>query len=98
MPKLIKKDYNLLGFKKSNAKNKMYSAILENKKTKKLRKINFGHDKYENYRDITGLDLYPHLIHDDNKRRINFRKRFRRQFEKDKKYYTPLHFSWIYLW
>lgn len=98
MVKINKDEYKLLGFDKSQSKNKMYSAFLENKKTGKIKKINFGHNKYENFRDITGLDLYPRLIHNDNKRRINFKKRFKKQYEKDKKYYTPLYFSWKYLW
>lgn len=88
------KDYKLIGFEKSKTKNKMYDAILlkENKKYK----VPFGDKRYQNFRDITGLNLYPHLIHDDNKRRKNYRTRHKHAVKKG--YYSPGYFSYYYLW
>ena len=64
-----KKEYKLLGYRKSKTTHKKYDAILENRKTKKLKYVPFGDNRYENYHDLTGLNLYPHLLHGDKKRR-----------------------------
>ena len=37
---------------------KKYTAIIQNKKTKKLRKIHFGDRRYQQYKDKTNLKLY----------------------------------------
>jgi len=88
-------DYKLNGFRKSTRKNKMYDAILSNKKTGKHKIIPFGDNKMENYRDVTGLNLYPKLIHGDKKRRKNFRARHK----KNAKYkFSSAWFSYYYLW
>ena len=58
MPYYSKKQYKLLGFEKSNTKNKMYDAILHNKLHGKIKKVPFGDNRYENYRDKTKLNLY----------------------------------------
>ena len=89
-----KKDYKLIGFEKSKTKNKMYDAILL--KGNKKYKVPFGDKRYQNFRDITGLNLYPHLIHDDNKRRKNYRTRHKHFLKKG--YYSPGYFSYYYLW
>lgn len=88
------KDYKLIGFEKSKTKNKMYNAILL-KKNKKY-KVPFGDKRYQNFRDITGLNLYPQLIHNDNKRRNNYRTRHKHFLKKG--YYSPGYFSYYYLW
>ena len=98
MTKALKKNYTLIGFEKSKSKNKMYSAIIKNKQTGRTRKINFGHSGMGNYQDKTGLNAYPNLIHNDSVRRKAFKSRFRKTFEKNRLYYTPIHFSWKYLW
>jgi len=98
MTKALKKEYTLVGFEKSKSKNKMYTAVIKNKKTGRTRKINFGHSGMENYRDTTGLNAYPNLIHGDAIRRKAFKSRFRKTFEKNRLYYTPMFFSWKYLW
>ena len=95
MPYYSKKDYKLLGFRKSNVKGKMYYALLENKQTKRLTRVHFG-SMMENYRDITGLNAYPHLIHGDKARRKAYRARHK-GYLKDG-YYSPSHFSFYYLW
>jgi len=88
-------DYTLQGFRKSQSKNKMYDAILKNKRTGRTKHIPFGDSKMQNYRDITGLDAYPNLIHGDKARR----KRFRSRHAKNAKYkYSSAYFSYKYLW
>ena len=91
-----KTEYKLLGFEKSTRKNKMYSAILENKKTKRKIRVHFGHNTMENYQDKTGLNLYPHLIHGDKERRRLYRARHK-VYLKDG-YYSSGFFSYNYLW
>lgn len=92
----LKKDYHLLGFKKSNNKDKMYYAIIQDKETLKKIKIHFGHPDYMNYQDKTGLNAYPQLIHNDPERRNKYRQRAR-PLVKDN-YYSPSYFSYYYLW
>lgn len=89
-------DYKLWGYKKSNTKNKMYDAILINKKTGKTVNIPFGDKRYENYRDMTGLDLYPQLIHNDKERRRLYRLRHQKDIKKG--FYSPGWFSYFILW
>ena len=68
-----KKDYKLVGFEKSERKNKMYNAILKSK-FGLYHRVPLGDKRFENFRDKTGLNLYPHLIHNDEERRKNYRK------------------------
>jgi hypothetical protein len=91
-----KRDYKLIGFEKSSAKDKMYAAVLENKSTGRERLVNFGSKSYENYRDRTGLNLYPHLIHGDSKRRASYRARHKIHVHDG--CYSPAYFSYHYLW
>ena len=88
--------YKLEGFKKSNTKNKMYDAILINRMTNKKRHIPFGDKRYENYSDKTGLNLYPNLIHGDNKRLKAYKSRHQGFIKKG--FYSPAYFSMRYLW
>lgn len=90
------KKYDFINFEKSHRKNKMYNAILENKKTKRIVKVPFGDDKMQNFRDITGLNLYPHLIHGDTKRRKAFRARHKGYLKKG--FFSPSLFSYYFLW
>ena len=91
-----KKDYKLLGFRESRTKNKMYDAILENKLNYKTVRIPFGSSLHQNYRDITGLNAYPQLIHNDPKRRKNYKARAKNQLRDG--YYSAGFFSYYYLW
>lgn len=91
-----KKDYEFVRFEKSNAKGKMYSGIIKNKKTGRTKRINFGDSNMENYRDATELNLYPHLIHGDDKRRANYRARAKGKLRKG--YYSASAFSYNFLW
>ena len=96
MPYFKIQDYKHTGYQKSNTKDKMYDAILKNKKTSKNVKIPFGDINYQNFKDDTGLNLYKHLIHGDKKRRKSYRARHK-GFLKDG-YYSPSHFSYNILW
>ena len=88
------KDYKILGFEKSNAKNKKYTAYIQNIHTEKISKIHFGDNRYYHYNDKIGL--YKHLNHNDKQRRENYRNRHKVYY--DKNYYSPSYFSWGYLW
>ena len=89
-----KKDYKLVGFEKSRRKHKKYNAILE--KDGKQVRVPFGDKRYENFHDKTGLNAYPHLIHNDKKRRSLYKKRHKRFLKKG--YYSPGYFSMRFLW
>ena len=88
--------YKLIGYRKSRTKNKMYDAILQHKKDGKQIIIPFGDKRYQNYRDITGLNLYPRLIHNDKNRRRLYRARHK-VFLKEG-FYSPSYFSYNILW
>ena len=90
------KEYNLIGYRKSERKNKMYDAVIENKKNKKMKYVPFGDSRYENYHDLTKLNLYPHLTHGDVKRRRLYRARHKKDLKNG--YYSPGHFSYYILW
>lgn len=91
-----KKEYKLLGFEKSTRKNKKYNAILQNKKTGRQTRVPFGDIRYKSYHDITGLNLYPHLIHGDKKRRKSYMARHKGFLKKG--YWSPSWFSYYKLW
>jgi len=74
----------------------MYNAILLNKETGREIRVPFGDNAMENYRDKTGLNLYPHLIHGDKNRRRLFRARHSGYLRDG--YYSPSWFSFYILW
>ena len=89
-------EYEHIGFEVSTRPGKMYAAILEHTRTKKRVKIHFGDAKMQNYKDSTGLDLYPDLIHGDRTRRDRYHSRHLGFIRKG--YYSPSFFSMQYLW
>jgi hypothetical protein len=89
------REYRLLGFKRSQARNKKYDAILQNKITGRIRRVPFGQLGYEHYRDSTGLGLYSHLDHNDPARRRNYLGRHRK--DKDS-LFSSGYFAAKYLW
>ena len=91
-----KREYKLLGYEKATRKNKMYNAILQNRKTGQLVRVPFGSTEYENYQDKTGLNLYPHLIHGDKKRKKLYIARHKKDLKAG--YYSPGYFSYFILW
>ena len=60
---LNKREYGLIGFEKSNRKNKKYNAILINYNTKQKKIIPFGDLRYQQYKDRTYLNLYSHFLY-----------------------------------
>jgi hypothetical protein len=91
-----KSDHKIFGYQKSKTKGKMYDALLLKTGSPKLIRVPFGSVEYENFHDKTGLNLYPHLIHGDKKRRKSYRARHK-GYLKDG-YYSPSWFSWSLLW
>jgi hypothetical protein len=91
-----KQEYKFVRFVKSKNKRKKYSAILQNKKTKREVKVDFGAIKpYEQYKDSTGLGLYSKYGHNDKKRRDSYRARHKNDNLQD---YSACWFAWKYLW
>jgi hypothetical protein len=95
-----KKDYQFIEFVKSPIQTKKYRAILQNKKTGRLVKIDFGGVKkdgtpYTQYKDTTGLGLYSDYDHLDKKRRARYRKRHKVNSIKP---FSANYFSWFFLW
>ena len=87
---------------------KKYTAYVQNRRTKKVRKIHFGDNRYQQYRDRTPNGLYTRKNHGDIKR---MRRYFTRHYgkgtragaiAKEKRFsggkYTPKLLSHIYLW
>ena len=56
-----------MNFKKSTRPGKKYMVVAPNGKT-----IHFGSSADQQYRDTTGLGLYTHLNHNDEKRRASY--------------------------
>ena len=97
----------IIKFEKGPNKKK-YTAYVQDKKTKKVRKLHFGHKDYQQYKDRTPLQLYKHKNHGTRKRMQNYFSRhsgtkkrgeaIKREKRKSKGYYTPKILSHIYLW
>ena len=92
-----KSEYKLIRFERSKAKGKKYAAIIQNRKTKKDRRINFGALGYEHYKDLTPLKLYSNLDHKDKNRRLSYHARHNTH-RIDGSEYSPAYFSFKYLW
>lgn len=97
----------ILKFKRG-PKFKKYTAYVQNRCTKRVRKIHFGDKRYQQYRDRTPLGLYSKLNHGTRKRMQNYFSRhsgtikrgdaIRYEKRKSKGRYTPKILSHIYLW
>ena len=88
-------DYEFLRFEVNDKGSQKYKAILFNTRTDNEVTVKFGHKKYQQYKDSTGLGSYSHLDHNDETRRESYRKRHAK--EKDAKYSSG-YFSYYYLW
>lgn len=94
------KKWEFVKFEKSHLENKKYNAILRNKDDKKVYvRVPFGAIRssgipYEQYKD-KALGLYSDYDHQDMERRKNW---LARHGKYNKKYYTPLYFSTVFLW
>ena len=86
-----------MNFKKSTRPGKKYMVVVNGKT------IHFGDSSSEQYKDTTGLGLYTHLNHNDEKRRASYlarakgiRNKAGELTWKDKN--TSNYFSVKYLW
>jgi hypothetical protein len=87
---------------------KKYTAIIQDKQTKKIRKLHFGASDYEQFKDRTPLQLYAHKNHNTRKRMQNYFNRhsgtkkrgqaIALEKKRSKGYYTPKILSHLYLW
>lgn len=87
---------------------KKYTATVKNIKTKKTRKIHFGHKDYPQFRDSTPLKLYAKRNHGDRARMGRYflrhsgtRKRgqaIKKEKTKSKGFYTAKILSHKFLW
>ncbi len=87
---------------------KKYTAFIQDKKTKKIRKLHFGASDYEQFKDRTPLKLYAHKNHNTRRRMQNYFNRhsgtkkrgqaIALEKKKSKGYYTPKILSHVYLW
>lgn len=91
-----KRTHKLIDYERSHRKGKMYNAILKRVKDGKTVRVPFGSADYQNFKDGTGLNLYPHLVHGDAKRRRLYRSRHKKDIKKG--YYSPGWFSYYVLW
>ena len=91
MMTMIKDEYFLETF--CNISNK---SKLRNKKTGRINKVHFGDNSMGNFKDSTGLNAYPRLIHGDTKRRKAFRARMKGFLKPG--FYSPSYFSYYFLW
>ena len=87
--------YKFLMFQKSKTKNKKYDALLMHKKTKKIKLIPFGDDRYPQYEDQTGLGLYSHMNTFDKERRRLYKLRHNNTIDKK---YSSSWFADKFLW
>lgn len=89
------KEYEFSHFEKSRTKYKKYDAVLFHKTTNRTKRVSFGDNRYEQYKDSTGLGLYSSSDHLDKDRR----KRYRARHRKTAKYkYSSSWFSFHFLW
>ena len=87
---------------------KKYTAYVKNKKTHKTRKIHFGDNRYEQYKDRTKLKLYASKNHNTRKRMQNYYSRhsgvknrgvaIKKEIRKSNGLYNPKILSHTYLW
>ena len=87
---------------------KKYTAFIQDKKTKKIRKLHFGASDYEQFKDRTPLKLYAHKNHNTRRRMQNYFNRhsgtkkrgqaIALEKKKSKGYYSPKILSHVYLW
>ena len=91
-----KTTFRLMGFVKSNTKYKKYDAIIKNKENNKTFRVPFGDNRYEHFKDKTGVGLYSHLNHLNYSRRLDYISRHSHSIKEG--YYSPGYFSMRYLW
>ena len=94
--KYSKQDYRFVRFEVSERKNKKYDAILRNIHNNKFVRVPFGDNRYQQYKDDTGLNAYSYLDHNDLLRRRLYLLRHSKDLDPDN--FTPGNFAIIFLW
>ena len=87
--------YVFLRFEVNDKGIQKYKAILLNTETNNEVTVKFGHKKYQQYKDLTGIGAYSDLDHNDERRRELYRKRHAK--EKDIRFSSGW-FTYHYLW
>ena len=85
---------------------KKYTAHIKNKNTNSVRKVHFGDQNYQQFKNRTTLKLYKRKNHGTKKRmeryymRHSGNKTRRNGIDKEKRkgYFTPKLLSHLYLW
>ena len=82
--------------RKSTRAFKKYMAIFpsDTKGNTKGKTVHFGDNRYEQYKDSTGLNVYTHLNHGDSERRARYYARHGKTAKK----HSAKWFSHKYLW
>lgn len=82
-------------FERSKKTGKKYDAIIEDCKTRKTQRIPFGNIQLSHYQDTTGLKIYSHLDHHDEKKRKDYLEAYKKT---NSLKYSSSWYSYIYLW
>ena len=98
----------IIRFERSPIKYKKYRAFVRNYKTGKIRHIDFGDNRYQQYKDRTPIKLYKSKNHGDRRRMRNYFNRHsgtpnrERAIEKERKkshgFYNAKVLSHEFLW
>lgn len=88
------RDWTFDHFEKGSG-TKKYKALIVSNKTGRVKRISFGDNRYEQYKDSTGLGLWSHLDHRDKERRRAYRERHQGD---NLNCFSPGFFSWYFLW
>ena len=91
-----KSEYDFVRFEKSKTEHKKYDAILLNRKTGGLVRVPFGDNRYEQFKDSTGLGLYTSKDHYDFARKKSYWARHKNDIVQNA--YSAGMFSLHYLW
>ena len=93
-----KTDYAFENFEPSQRLHKKYNAVLRNIRTGRQVRIPFGDTRYEQYKDNTGLGLWSHKDHGDEKRKRAYWSRHRKEANAGISNYTAGSMALTYLW
>lgn len=98
----------IVKFMRGTSKGKKYTVVVENRRTKKRRRISFGAVGYQQYKDRTPLKLYAKGNHGDRRRMENYFNRhsgtknraeaIRKEKRKSRGHYNPKILSHEFLW
>jgi hypothetical protein len=89
-------EYKFLKNVKSSNSKKKYTAILQNKKTGRMKKINYGSSTNQQFKDSTGLGVYTSKNHGDSVKRASYKARHNGFIRSG--FFSAGYFSMKYLW